>query len=136
MKKRFFALFIVFAAFLLVGCAQNKLSESFDEDEVKLAAQDVIARMNEKDYAGVVAMVREDLQEALSVEVLTDAADLVLVDTGEFESYTNEFITGQKDKTTGEDYAIAIMATKYANKKVVYTISFDVDMKIVGFYLK
>ena len=32
--------------------------------------------------------------------------------------------------------AVAILKVKYANKKVMYTISFDTDMKLAGLNLK
>lgn len=129
-------LLVGFVAILLSGCGATKLAESFNEDEVISLAEEVIGLMSNGDYEAITNKVREDLRKDLSPEVLKNAADLVLKNAGGFKQFQKSSVIGQKSKSTGEDYAVAIVITEYENKKVTYTISFNTDMEIVGFYLK
>jgi hypothetical protein len=128
---------IILIAGLLASCSGNKLAESFDEETVISAAEEMVALMNEADYETITnEKVREDLREALSVKVLENAAGIILNNTGNFDSFQKKTVVGQKDKSTGEDYAVAILVTKYEKKRVIYTISFNTDMQVIGFYMK
>ena len=44
--------------------------------------------------------------------------------------------SGTTDKTTGEEYAVAQVSVKHENANLVYTLSFDKDLALVGLYLK
>ncbi|HHW31132.1 MAG TPA: DUF3887 domain-containing protein [Clostridiaceae bacterium] len=121
---------------LLAGCTGTKLAESFDKDEVISTAEEIIGFMSNEDYEAITSKVREDLRKDLSPDVLKNAADVVLKGAGEFKEFQKSSVVGQKSKSTGEDYAIAILITEYENKKVTYTISFNTNMEVVGFYLR
>ncbi len=135
MKRFAILLSLLLIAALFAGCAQ-KLSDKFDEDTVVSAAQDVVTLMNEGKYEDITAKTREDLREALSAEVIASAAEQVLAGAGDFSEFGKHSVAGQKDKSTGEDYAVIVLEAKYANKTHVYTLSFDADMSIIGFYVK
>lgn len=135
MKRLSIMLSLLLIAALFAGCTQ-KLSDKFDEDTVVSAAQEVVALMNEGKYEEITEKTREDIREALSAEVLASAAEQVLADAGDFSSFGKYSITGQRDKSTDEDYAVIVLQAEYANKTHVYTLSFDADMNIVGFYIK
>jgi len=55
---------------------------------------------------------------------------------GAFDSITKTTFSGTTDKTTGEEYAVVQMLVKHANASLVYTLSFDKDLALVGLYLK
>lgn len=42
----------------------------------------------------------------------------------------------QESKSTGENYAVAVLVCKYENASLTYTIFMDVDLNIVGMYMK
>ncbi|MEI7885062.1 MAG: DUF3887 domain-containing protein [Clostridia bacterium] len=136
--KKFARLFCLTALVIfLIGCSANKLAESFDEKQVKLAAETAIQELNAGNYQDFTdKLVREDVRAALSAEVLENASKQILGDAGEFEAYLKEDVAGARDKATKEDYAVVTIAAKYANKIITYTISFDLELEIVGFYLK
>ena len=135
MKRLIIFLSLLLIAALFAGCSQ-KPSDKFDEDAVVSAAQEVVALMNEGKYEEITAKTREDLREALSAEVLASAAEQVLSGAGDFSSFGKYSIAGQNDKSTGEEYAVIVLQAEYANKTHVYTLTFDEDMNIVGFYIK
>lgn len=137
MKTSLLLVLVLTLSLTLAGCGGSKLAAGFDENTVKQAARSAIDKMNAKEYSKITdEMVRDDLKKALSADVLAGAAAQIIGDSGAFDSYANEVVAGSKSKTTNEDYAVAVMVAKYANKKVTYTISFDTSMKIVGFYMK
>lgn len=135
MKRITVLLSLLLIAALFAGCSP-KLSDKFDKDTVVSAAQEVVALMNEGKYAEINAKTREDLREALSAEVLASAAEQVLAGAGDFSEFGKYSVVGQKEKSTGEDYAVIVLEAKYANKTHVYTLSYDADMNIIGFYIK
>lgn len=126
---------LLLAVTAFTGCSK-KASGAFDEAAVIQAAEGVVELMNAQDYAAITGMVREDLREALSEEVIASGAEQILSGAGAFDSFGKTAVVGDNDKTTGEDYAIAVVQAKHLEKTVTYTIAFNVDMQIVGFYIK
>ena len=120
----------------LTACSVAKLSENYDKDEVLSRAEEIVALLNASDFDAVAAGVREDLQEQLSSEVLENALGEILAQAGAFQEFTAEAVTGQQSKTTGEDYAVAVLVGKYENASHTFTISFNEDLEIVGLYMK
>lgn len=120
---------------MLGGCGSAKLADIYDSETVESTAKQAVDALNEEDYDSVTAMVRSDLQESLSAEVLSDALAKSCPDKGAFNEYKDAAVVGQKNKA-GDDIAVAVVIAAYENQKVQYTISFDENMEIVGFYMK
>ena len=45
-------------------------------------------------------------------------------------------MTGSRDRDTEQDFAVAVVKVKYEKRKAQFTISFDEDMKVGGFFVK
>lgn len=140
MKKRIMEsiLGMFMLAFLLSGCAQNhKLSEKFDEAQVKEAAEDVIEALNSGETD---TLVEEKwnavMKSALDAESIKSQILPIIEELGEFEEFDQEAVTGGKDSDTEQEFAIAVIKAKYEKRKAQFTISFDEDMKVGGFYIK
>lgn len=118
----------------LTACGNQKLPDTFDEQTVTDTAKQVVSYMNDKDYDSVTAMVEESLQPDLSAEVLEDAVEQVCPNTGTFTDYKSISVTGQSSKDN--DYAVVIVIAEYENQNVTYTLTFNTDMELTGFYLK
>ncbi len=123
---------------LLSGCAgSQKLSEQFDEEEVKKAAEEVIETLNSGELEVLVeenwsAMMKNALDEvAIEEQVMP-----ILEELGEFEGFDKEAVTGGKDSDTEQEFAVAVIKAKYEKRKAQFTISFDTDMKVAGFFIK
>ncbi len=138
MKNRYLLLALVLLMIAgLTGCSATRLPDGFDETAVIAAAKTAIEHLNAGEYASISdEMVRPDLKTALSAEVLANAAGQIVTPAGAFQSYANTVTAGGKLKETGEAYAIVAVVAQYELRKVTYTISFDKDLKIIGFYLK
>ena len=44
-------------------------------------------------------------------------------------------MVGQKDKD-GTDYAVAVIVAAFEKGNVAFTLSYDTDMQIIGFWMK
>jgi PHD/YefM family antitoxin component YafN of YafNO toxin-antitoxin module len=135
-KRVISLVFILLLVLSLSSCASTKLAEAFDKEEVLARGKEVAALLSASDFAAVTAQVREDLREQLSENGLKDALGTYITEAGAFKEFTSSAVIGQKDKSTGEDYAVAVIRAKHENKSLTYTFYFDVNMDIVGLYMK
>jgi len=134
--KKIFAVIITLIIVTFAGCDAKTLPDGFDETTVKQQAEKVITVLNSGDYEAFSNdLVSETLKSSLSAEVLENAVAQVMPEAGEFEKFSSEAVSSQKDKN-GDEYVTAVVVAKYASQKVTYTISFDKDLKLIGFYLK
>ena len=127
----FFGLLLTFTA-----CSSDKLSSSFDKDEVTDKAKAVVEVINTKDYAAIIALFRSDLQDQITADQLQQAFDEQLEAAGTFSDFKSIVIKSENDKSTNEEYAVVILEAVYENKTLIYTISFDTDLELVGLYMK
>ncbi len=129
---------VLLLAFALTGCsASTQLSSKFNEGTVKSTAESVVNLVNSGDYQKVSdTMVSDTLKADLSADVLNNAVSPVLAKAGEFDSISSDTVTGAVDSKTKKEFAVSVVIAKYKNQAVQYTISFDTDMKIEGFYIK
>ncbi len=123
---------------LLFGCAgSQRLSDNFDEAEVKEAAKNIIEILNSGE---VEALVDEQwnavMKGAVDAEMLEDQILPIVEELGEFEGFDKEAVTGSKDPDTEQEFAVAVIKAKYEKRKAQFTISFDEDMKVAGFFIK
>lgn len=133
-----FILSIVMAAVILAGCAgSQKLSDKFDEEEVKEAARDVIEILNDKDVDTLVDEKWNSTMKSMAgKEMMTEQVLPIMEELGAFEEFDKEAVTGSRDKDTEQEFAVAVVKVKYEKRKAQFTISFDENMKVGGFYIK
>lgn len=135
--KRIRILFILLAfSIALSACSSSKLADIYDETIVTERAKEVVELINSQDYEKVNAEIRDDLQDQLTSTQLKDALGAKLVVAGPFIEYQSTATLGQKSKTSGEDYATVVLVGKYEKSILVFTISMDSNLDIVGLYVK
>lgn len=118
------------------ACSSKSLPDNFDAEKVKASAENVITLFSNEEYDKITNdYTREDLKAALTPDVLSNAKAQIMPNAGSLVKFTNTSLVAQKDKS-GNDFVAAIIAVKYENQTVTYTISFDENNKITGFYLK
>lgn len=123
--------------FGLTACgASQKLSEDFDENEVKAAAESLIGYINEEDLEGLCSVpMSEPMKGAMTVEQIGAVLEQNIGNRGAFVEYKSNVAIGAKDPD-GADAAVAVVVAKYENRTVTYTISYDKEMNLIGFYFK
>lgn len=120
---------------LLSGCG-SKLSDKFDNTTLTAAGENVVALFSAKEFEKLNGLVREDAKDALSAEVLSGAYDQVMGKAGNFAEFGKVKIVGYTDKQTAAEYAVVVQQVKYENKTAIYTMYFDINMELTGFYIK
>lgn len=120
----------------LIGCAGTPLPEGFDAEEVGTAAEEIVGLATAGDFDSIIAMLRADVQSSVTVDQLKEGWAPIYEKAGAFVSITKTALSGATDKTTGDDYAVAQVLVKHENANLVYTLSFDTDMALIGLYLK
>ena len=140
MKKRMLKMLVCMFVLvsLLSGCAgSQKISDRFDEDEVKKTAEEVIETLNSGD---IDTLVEERwsavMKSALDEDGIKEQILPIIEELGEFEEFDKEAVTGGKDADTEQEFAVAVIKAKYEKRKAQFTISFDEDMKVAGFFIK
>ena len=136
-RKKILAGFLGILMLAGVSGCQEALSEEFEEDQVIAEAKEMVERIN----AGELEEVWEDtfnvvMQNGTDPEELQENIDYYLKDKGEFQDFDKIQVRGITDRDTGTPYATVMVLAAYEDGKVMFTISFDTDMKCAGFYVK
>ncbi len=131
----FLTMITVLSSLFLTACSTPPLSADFDEEQVKLVAQDVVSLLNAQDTEGLRAIFTEQMNTAITDEVFTQIY-AAIGEGGAFEAIDSMTVIGSTDQSTGEEFATVITRAKYAAKTFTYTISFNKDMQVAGLYYK
>lgn len=136
MKKTAVLILVLILALSSTACGSaQKTSDDFDDSIVKEKAENVISLLNSSDYASVEYMVKEEVRDKLTAQVLEDALGPILEEAGEFVKFDAEQVTGSTGNGT-ESYATAVIKAEYENRTFIYTITFDSDYRVAGLYIK
>ena len=92
--------------------------------------------LNENKLEEVFSMFRTDLQSLVKIEDLDKIIQTKFDQIGEFKKIDQIVITDTKDPNTSELYAVVIIVSQHKEGKSTYTLSFNKDLEIVGFYIK
>lgn len=136
MKKTLSIFLVMLLAFSLTACSQNKLADIYVEEDVITSAKEIVELVNAQDFDGVNAAMRADLQESLTGQQLEDALAPLLTQAGAFQEYSTVTAVGQKSKSTNEDYATVVLVCKHENGNLIFTITLDANLDLVGIYCK
>lgn len=120
---------------LLAGCISTKLSEDFDEDKVKIAAENVIGLVNSQDSKGLKEICTVQMRDALTDDVMLEIYEAI-GKGGTFEQVSDMSVKGSTDQSSGEEFAVVTVKAKYEVRTFTYTISFTKQMKLAGLYYK
>ena len=113
------------------------ISEStvFNEQQVRTAAEKIITLYGNDEYEAVVAYMTDDMKEVLNVPTLqVSKSQLVTADFGELQSFGQMDISEAKQGR--KTFAMVQVSVSYTNTSVDYTLTFDAEMKLAGFYVK
>lgn len=109
-------------------------STYFDEQTVKEAVERTIILLDDEDYAKLQAEAIQQMQSVLNQATIDQARAQVTSDWGERQAIGTTYAT--EIIQNGEHYAIAQVTVSYENVNVVYTLTYDADMKLAGLYMR
>jgi len=136
--KQIRMLFILLVCTIALSACTSaaKLADIYDEKVVTERAKEIVEMINAQDFDNVNAEIRTDLQDRLTSNQLKDAIGAKLIEAGAFIEFPSITTLGQKSKTSGEDYATVVLVGKYEKNTLVFTITMDSNLDIVGLYVK
>lgn len=130
MKKLRLLLIMALSCVTLVGCSSSKLSDAFDEQKLKTTTEEVIQMLCNGEYDKIEAMSDQVMLDAGVTDKLSEVWEPIAKDLGKFESYEKEAVIGKDNDAT------VVIVTKFENGKAQFTVSYNEDMKIIGFFIK
>lgn len=97
-------------------------------------SNEMITLFNADDYEGIIDRSNDDIRSSLSAEALQKAKDEIMAGAGEFQVIEENYATHimERDIT----YTMVQTKARYANQTVIFTISWDPQNRLCGFYLK
>lgn len=110
-------------------------SGDFTEEEVTEQTEKVISYFNEENYEAIQEMCfSESMKQAMTEEKLSEVKKMFGEDWGAFVNYGNIYL-GEVTQM-GKNYAVVQINATYENTGITYTLMFDKEMKLYGFYMK
>lgn len=110
-------------------------SEVSNDNSVEAKTEDIVNLLNEGNYATLQdEYAADEMKEYFTSEIFDDAKSNISDDWGEFVS--NGKIYSSPFTQNGKDYVVVQVNSMYENISVSYTITFDVNMKIAGIFMK
>lgn len=109
-------------------------STNFNSDEVKQQTELIISLFSEGDYEQMQELSSEAMKEVTVEETMNGVKTQLGDDWGEFQDFGTSYMS--EIRQMGKTYAVVQMNASYENINVTYTISFDEEMKLAGFYVK
>lgn len=107
----------------------------FTEEEVKAQTETVISYFNGKNYEAIREMCSsENMKNSMTEENLEEVRKMFGEDWGEFVTFGNIYLV--EVVQMGKTYAAVQINATYENTGITYTLMFDKEMKLTGFYMK
>lgn len=131
---------ILFLMIMLVWWALPKtklLSDSriFSEEPVQERAELILELFDQGDYAALQDYQTEQMQELMVEETMEQIKTMYIgSDWGEMRNIGNVY--SLELSQMGKKYAVVQMTVSYENVNVTYTMTFDEDLKLSGFYMR
>ena len=108
---------------------------NYVESEVMARADEITLAFAEKDYASIREMCASDsVKNVLSDETLSGARALFPDEWGAFVTYGNAYTA--EVVQMGNSMAVIQINATYENTAVTYTLMFDENLNLCGFYVK
>lgn len=114
----------------------SEIGEStvFREDRVKAEAEEIIRLYSDDDFEAVTARMNDDMRQVLNAATLQYTKSQMKEEFGELLAFGNMYAS--EARQNGKSFAMVQVSVSYSNMSVTYTITFDADMKLAGFYIK
>ncbi len=137
MKKKLtviLSLALLLPILLLSGCTKaNPLPDSMDQDQVSEVAQQIVNELVAGEYQSVADRFRDDMKNAYSVTAQTVETMMgTVTKAGPYVATERVLVLGGDKKIQNEDYATALVYCKHEEKAIVYEMSLDINLELLG----
>ncbi len=130
MKKIKILLMVLLVGVILGGCSSSKLSDAYNEDELKKDAQRIVSMICNEEYDKVIDQMSDNIKGKISAEQLKEVWQPIKEKVGSFKSIEKEGVIGK------DGLATVVEVAEFENGKAQFTITYNEDMKLEGLYIK
>ena len=110
------------------------LGDDLSQEAVTASVENVIVMLNQNDFDGLQELAVDELKSKLTQETLDEVRKGISEDWGEMQSIGKVYMQGLKQK--GKVMVVTQVDAVYENVSVVYTISFNEDLRLGGLYMR
>lgn len=110
------------------------LGDDFSQEAVTASVENVVVMLNQNDFDGLQELAVDELKSKLTQETMDEVRKNISEDWGEMQSIGKVYMQGLKQK--GKVMVVTQVDAVYENVSVVYTISFDEDLRLGGLYMR
>ena len=110
------------------------LGDDLSQEAVTASVENVVIMLNQNDFDGLQELAVDELKSKLTQETLDEVRKGISEDWGEMQSIGKVYMQGVKQK--GKVIVVTQVDAVYENVSVVYTISFDEDLRLGGLYMR
>ena len=110
------------------------LGDDLSQEAVTASVENVVVMLNQNDFDGLQELAVDELKSKLTQETMDEVRKGISEDWGEMQSMGKVYMQGLKQK--GKVIVVTQVDAVYENVSVVYTISFDEDLRLGGLYMR
>lgn len=110
------------------------LGDDLSQEEIEASVENVISLLNEDDFDGLQDIAIDELKDKLTRETIDMVRQDISEDWGGMQSIGRVYAQGIKQK--GDLIIVTQTDVIYENVSVVYTISFDENLRLGGLYIR
>ena len=110
------------------------LGDDLSQEAVTASVENVVVMLNQNDFDGLQELAVDELKSKLTQETMDEVRKGISEDWGEMQSMGKVYMQGLKQK--GKVMVVTQVDAVYENVSVVYTISFDEDLRLGGLYMR
>lgn len=112
----------------------TELREDFSQEEITAEVQKVVGLLDQNDFEALREISIDEMSAVLTQEAIDRIRKEISDDWGGRQSFGHVYVQGAKQR--GEYIIVTQTDVIYENISVVYTISFDQDLRLAGIYMR
>ena len=134
MNKKVLSILLIVMVFL-VGCANQEKLSSEDLEKYSALSQSAIENVANSDYDSFIGMCNDTMKNGIDEGQFKEITNLVN-EKGEIVEFKEKDGIIMKDKSSGESIKTIIQKVAQKDGESTYTISFNENDELSGFYVK
>lgn len=129
-----FALLLCLVYWILPKSVNIENSKYFDANEVENAMKNTVELLDASDYAALKENAIPQMQSLLDADTMEAVKNQVSDNWGERNRFDNVYMVEMIQGNT--HFAVGEITVSYENISVTYRLTYDVDMKLAGVYMR
>lgn len=110
------------------------LDDELTQEEIAAGVENVIGLLDQNDFDGLQEIAVDEIKGVLTQETIDKVRASISDDWGSLQSIGKVYVQGITQK--GKFFIVTQTDAIYENASVVYTISFDKDLRLGGLYIR